>query len=83
MDGMVSIERASRKTGDGMYEDGYLFTFDDVWRNGLLKVTKEYSLWHWPQSGSWTGDVIDASGWHDLSHEECIELVARKGLPGI
>lgn len=83
MDESVIVECACRKDASGKREEGYLFRFDEVWRNGLLKITKEYSLWYWPKSNSWNGDVIDASGWHDITFEECMELVARKGLSPI
>lgn len=76
----VIVERAFRKDSYGKVEEGYLFQFDEVWRNGLLKVTKEYSIWYWPKTGSWDGNVIDASGWHDITFEECMNLISRKRL---
>ena len=68
---------AFRKTAGNPHEQGSCYTFSEEQRMGLLKITREYNLYYWPESAQWEGDVIDHEGWHDLTEDECMDLACK------
>lgn len=73
----LAIENAAQVLEDGSYESGILFRFDEVRHWGAFRETREYAIYHFPDSNEWHGDVIDSSGWRDLTEDEIFVLKDR------
>ena len=71
---------AYREDELGNLEEGKLFFIEQVRAVGKLRATYEYSLFHWPESQCWTGDVVSPHGWHDIDEDEVLRIARDCGI---
>lgn len=57
-----------------------VFSFQETHRVGILKICYEYTIYYSISEKTWAGDIIDSSGWRDLTHDEVMEIVEKKHL---
>lgn len=75
-----SVRLHSEKNGSVTLYPVIVFSFQEVHGLGLIKTTYEYTLYYSTSEKSWGGDVIDSSGWRNLSFNEVMDIVKRKNL---
>lgn len=75
-----SVRLQRNETGSVTIYPVIVFSFQETYGLGLIKTTNEYTLYYSTSEKSWSGDVIDSSGWRDLSFNEVADIVKRKNL---
>ncbi len=73
-------QEAYRIKESGEREVGRLFFVEQVRSLGALRLSYEYNLYYWPDSDSWSGDVISPHGWHDIEDADLERLLKTCAL---
>lgn len=78
-----TVEIKQDKDGATVICPTVVFSFKQIFRQGLLKTEHEYTIYYNNHTKKWHGDVIDSDGWHDISKEDLIKLIKEKKLEGM
>lgn len=57
-----------------------IFSFSEVFRSGLIKSSKEYTLVYDKVNKTWTGDVIEFGEWRTLTSQEVSSIMEYRNL---
>ena len=76
----ITPESVSRIIEGGGRKPGKLYFVESVLSSGKLKISHEYSFYHWLESDEWSGDVIALGQWGDLDEGELERALREFGI---